>query len=201
MGLGSPAGSVDEAPAIQAGDLILAPQCSHQNWALMANRIQPRVGDVETSKSLGLSLPKSFSSRFNERVCLRKIIIRWSVNEEVPCCWSCLHTHTHTCAWTTPHMNMYTQKRFRKKGSVVTGGGNYDRFCNIWKKWPPCMKEAEILRCKLIQNIGGNVVQASYKRTYSGPSYPWWECLKDFQRRKGLGQNFWMCSWYDGFMI
>lgn len=136
MELGSPAGSVDEAPAIQAGDLILAPQCSHQNWTLMTNRINPRVGEVETSRSLGLSLPKSLSSRFNERVCLKKIII--SVNEEVPCCGSCLHAHTHTCASTPPHMSMYTQKRFGKRRAawlqveeIMTDSRT---FGNIWKK-------------------------------------------------------------------
>lgn len=53
------------------------------------------------------------------------------------------------------------------------------------------MKEAEILRCKLIQNIGGNVVQTSHKRMYSGPSYPYLgEMPKGFSVEEGTWSEF-----------
>lgn len=133
MELGSPAGSVDEAPAIQA-DLILAPQCSHQNWALMADMSNPRVGEVETSRSLRLSLPKSLSSRFNERVCLKK-----KKNKVKSKLGSALllilpaHTCMHVCMDTPTYEHVHTKEVWKEKGSVVPGGGNYDRFQNIWK--------------------------------------------------------------------
>lgn len=201
MGLESPACSVDEAPAIQAGDLILAPQCSHQNWALKANRIQPRVGEVETSKSLGLSLPKSLSSRFNERSLSQKN------NNKVKCEWGSAlrmilpaRTYTHMCMDNPTYEHVYSKEvrkerqcgyRWRKLWQIPehleTFGLNDHR---AWRKqrywgvidtkyrWECCPGQPQKdLQCILLSLVGmpkGFSTEEGTWSEFSGVFMIWW---------------------------